>query len=286
MNKLPPKFIAERIVLCVTCLYVVAYLVLKQFGKLAQQPDLEMSMLLAMVVLLLVDALLASWRRYDDERAVSDIRRSLERLEEAAKRAEKQVNASVSKPPSSIEDYKALYSGFTGIYSAFNPSYTNEGKPGLRNDKLIDEIFYPRFAHYQFEKAHYLFFTGDDDGLNHLDVFRTLMKKVREKHSTVSDKLEVRHIKKRSSDDAEFYVGTKEANPCAIVKTKDASLNDQGNPRFYLVLKDKGLNAELQAHFDFLWNQKDALPVTDFWKGDREWSTWLKKSGRGSGAGP
>lgn len=132
-----------------------------------------MSMLLAMVVLLLVDALLASWRRYDDEKAVSHIRGSLGRLEEAAKRAEKQINASVSKPPSSIEDYKALYSGFTGMYSAFNPSYTNEGKPGLRNDKLIDEIFYP----------------------------------------------------------------------------------------------------------------KDALPVTDFWKGDREWSTWLKKSGRGSGAG-
>ena len=79
-----------------------------------------------------------------------------------------------------------------------------------------------------------------------------------------SNQLEIRHIKKRSSDNAEFYVWTKEANPSAVIKTKDPSLNDEGHPVFYL-------NVELQAHFDFLWSQKDTLPVPDFWKSDREW---------------
>ena len=69
MNELPPKFIAERIVLCLTCLRAVVYLGLKLFGKIAQ-PDVEMSML-AMVALLLLDALLASWRRYEEEKAVT-----------------------------------------------------------------------------------------------------------------------------------------------------------------------------------------------------------------------
>jgi hypothetical protein len=37
MNELPPKFIAERIVLCVTCLCAVVYLVLKLFGRIAHK---------------------------------------------------------------------------------------------------------------------------------------------------------------------------------------------------------------------------------------------------------
>jgi hypothetical protein len=60
----------------------------------------------------------------------------------------------------------------------------------------------------------------------------------------------------------------------------------EATPRFYLVVKERGLNVELQAHFDFLWNLKGTLPVTDFWKSDREWSAWLAKSGKGRGAGP
>ena len=78
------------------------------------------------------------------------------------------------------------------------------------------------------------------------------MKKVRERFPNLPDKLEVRQIRKRSSDDVEFYLGTKEANPCAIIKTKDASPNDRGNPRFYLVVNDKGINLELRAHFDLI----------------------------------
>ena len=150
---------------------------------------------------------------------------------------------------STKECCKALYSGFTGIYSAYNPSYTNEGKPGLPN-KLIDEIFVPGFANKQFRKAHYLFFIEDDDGLNHLKVFRALMKKV-ERFPNLPNKLEVRQIRKRCSDDVEFYLGTKEANLCHI-ETKDASPNDRGNPRFYLVVNDKGINLELRAHFDLI----------------------------------
>jgi len=202
------------------------------------------------------------------KKPIIDIRDSLNRLEDAAKRAERLINASVSKPPASTEDYKALYSGFTGIYSAYNPSYTNEGKPGLPNEKLIDQIFVPRFAHRDFEKAHYLFFTEDADGKRHLEVFRTLMKKVRDKLSHLPnfpDRIEVRQIKRSSSAAAEFYVGTRGTNPCAIIKTKDASLNDSGNPRFYLLLNDKGLNGELQTQFNFLWDHVDTQLITDFW---------------------
>jgi hypothetical protein len=57
-----------------------------------------------MLVVLSGDAILASRRRYDDEKAIIDIRDSLNRLEDAAKRAERPINASVSKPPASIEE--------------------------------------------------------------------------------------------------------------------------------------------------------------------------------------
>ena len=65
--------------------------------------------------------------------------------------------------------------------SAYKPFYTNEGKPRLPNDKLIAEIFVPRFANNE-SKADYPFYTADDEGMNHLNVFRKLMKKVTEKY--------------------------------------------------------------------------------------------------------
>ena len=265
MNKTLARKIIERLSLSVAVILAIVYLGLKPFGVL-NDPNYGMNILLGMVALLGVDRILASWQRSDDEKAMEDIRQSLSRLVDAIR----PINAYVSKPPASIEDYKDIYSNFTGIFLAYNPSYSEEGKPGLKNNRLIEEIFVPFFANDQFEKAHYLFFTEDVDGQRSLTVFKDLMKKVTDLMKKVKPevelhkKLEVRQIKhKQSSNDAELYLGTKKGNPYAVIKTKDDVLNDKGDPRFYLVAKDETLNRELQDQFNSLWT-KFAEEVKDF----------------------
>jgi asparagine N-glycosylation enzyme membrane subunit Stt3 len=69
MKKVPPRFLAERIGLFVAVACAVVYLVLKQFSIL-NNLDAEIGMLLFMVFVLVGDAILASWRRNDDEKAI------------------------------------------------------------------------------------------------------------------------------------------------------------------------------------------------------------------------
>ena len=58
MNKVPPRFLAERIGLFVAVACAVVYLVLKQFSIL-NNLDAEIGMLLFMVFVLVGDAILA-----------------------------------------------------------------------------------------------------------------------------------------------------------------------------------------------------------------------------------
>ncbi|MBV8375872.1 MAG: hypothetical protein JO279_02610, partial [Verrucomicrobia bacterium] len=151
-------------------------------------------------LLTLVLAFLSALALFEVSRAFdkSEEERTLQRTSNALKRIEDALHKKVDlvKSPSAPTEYIDLWSGFTEKYWVYNPSYRGiEKKPGMDRNKLVNEVFVPRYRDPKFTGAFYLFLTKDHEGQQDLDEFRTLMKEVNKRCPQISKKLEIRELK-------------------------------------------------------------------------------------------
>jgi uncharacterized caspase-like protein len=132
-----------------------------------------------------------------------------------------QGKVALSKSPNNAQEYIDLWSGFTGLFWAYNPSFQIENQPGTPLGEIVKRVFVPRFRNVNFKNAFYLFFTGDDFGKDGLKAFSSLMQFVFQQFPLARQKLRVRELKdKPATEESEIYRGTKNGISTAVFKPK------------------------------------------------------------------
>jgi hypothetical protein len=219
------KVLFQRIALICALVAVVIWGVGKLLGWFAN-PDgfarLEvlLGMLLAMVSALTVYEILRSFEKSEDKAEINSLqKRNTEILElvkedhvetlDALNRLAKSLrrNIDVLKSPSSLAEYKEIWSGFTENYWAYNPSYCRlEKTTGLNLSEIVAHVQVPRFKNKSFKKGFYLFLTADAAGKSELDEFFKMVCMVERLYPDVREKIEVRQLTdKASTADGEMY---------------------------------------------------------------------------------
>lgn len=127
---------------------------------------------------------------------------------------ERSKNATILKP-SNLSDYIEAWSGFTGVYRAFNPSFSMEVQAG--RNAVIAAVFVERFKDKNFVDSLYLFYTSTNS-LHQLYEFRKLMKDVMKivGWKSINGRLKIKKMPGEAPM-YEFYSGEKGSIQTAIV---------------------------------------------------------------------
>ena len=174
------------------------------------------------------------------------------------------VPVDVVKDPQTLETYGELWSGFTGEYWAYNPSFQFEDRPGeVERADLITTVFVPRYKNKELKKAYYVFLTKDKIEHDDLDVFRSMMQEVKAQCSEIASKLRVRELQGENAvEDGEIYSGMKNGKLTSVVALREKSL--VGGPRsanYYLVFHDDEINSQLRKYFKEAWSKGSEVDI-------------------------
>lgn len=221
---------------------------------------------LAIVSTLIIAQVSRSISRQAERREISSMQAALEEVIQTVRTETNLVmqllgtGISLVKCPEDARAYIELWSGFEGNYFAYNPSYRIDNFPGVNRTDIIREVFVARYENKRFDKASYLFLTGDHLGKKDLDDFKKLMKEAKEMAPDIGTKLEVRERKDlKASGDSESYLGTKNGVKTAILEPKEPPLTrGRGMPYSYFAVTNPQVYNDLYNHFLIEWEKKDA----------------------------
>ncbi|MBV8586526.1 MAG: hypothetical protein JO308_09595 [Verrucomicrobia bacterium] len=225
---------------------------------ITQRLEIYSALILVFVSAVAISELIRAFERRQEQVYIKETAEGVQRLEKS-----KLSKLEFSQAPSTVAEYTEIWSGFTGHYYVYNPSYQVERKPGLDNNELVRDVFIPRFENPKLKKAHYLFLTGDELGKKDLIEFARLMRMVKAKLPKLCEKLEVRVLRDQPSEaDAEVYQGNKGGQVLAIVKTKDKIFTgSRSNPLFYLVIRDEQPIKHLKDQFEQAWSRAESIDL-------------------------
>jgi hypothetical protein len=171
--------------------------------------------------------------------------------------------AALYRHPRQAQEYDNLWGGYTGRYYVYNPAYTLDVNVG---EEDVVKIFLHRYRNPLFEKAQYLFLTGDESGKAALAKFCSLMNKVQEVYPKVRNKVEIKELKeKKAISVPEMYLGKRNGEPVVVLEIKESVLELQhGKPYYYLVSHDAEVNEHCCSEFDKAWNDSKASTLENF----------------------
>lgn len=253
--------------------------ILHVFNKLKEGPALHwaLTVIVICIVMLAADGLKKEERGREDSATLGRIVNTLDGIAaDGGKREELEretfeklsrlvvalsdKKVALRKRPSKPEEYDCLWGGFTGSYNVYNPSYKVDQYTG---DEDIATILARRYQNPHFDKARYIFLTGDVPGQDALKRFHGLMALVKQKCPGVVKKVEVRELTERkASATSEVYLGMRDGEPTAVVELKES--HQHGMPHYYLIIHDKDVCDHYhQDHFEPSWIK--ATDVKEFW---------------------
>lgn len=201
-------------------------------------------------------------RREAERREISTIRAAVEEVVQALK-----TGINIIGCPETTNAYVKLWSGYEGVYLAYNPAYRVEDFPEIRVDRkiIIEKVFAARYKNPNLKEAWYLFLTKREEDRENLQKFIDLMNEVRSHPCReIVGKLKVRELTDMSADqDSEFYLGVKHDLETAVLEPKELALTrGHGEPYSYLIATNREVNQRLRQHFWAMW--KLAKPVKVF----------------------
>jgi hypothetical protein len=187
-------------------------------------------------------------------------RQSAETLERLAERTnDKRV--ALRRRPANRQDYFYLWGNFAGRYCAYSPAYRVENITG--EDKILP-VYVQRYQDPDFERADYIFLTGDERGQQDLANFRSLMARLKKIVPECEAKINVRELStKPAASSAEIYIGNRDGRPNAVVELRDPMLGpSHGIAFFYCIIDDQQIiENHLQKDFDDEWAIATPVPL-------------------------
>lgn len=210
-----------------------------------------LSIVLAMLIALVFYEVVRAFEKIEEQKVSHQTAEALRKIQK-----DLQNKVRFAKSPSSNQEYIELWSGYTDIYWAYNPSFQGiEYRPGMELPELITKVYVPRYRDARLKKALYLFLTKDEAGRKDLEEFGLIMNQVKALCPEALRKLEVKELKEKAAcDDGEIYRGTKNAGMISALKsTQQALTRGRGVPYYYLIITDDEINGRLSDHFESEW---------------------------------
>jgi hypothetical protein len=164
--------------------------------------------------------------------------------------------------PTNLDDYEKAWGGYTGTYCAFNPTYTAEDF--LDKDKLLNDVYLPRYNNTNFEKAMYLIFHSATTKDN-LNILQKLIDAIYKKLGDVlENKLEIRLIKEKSPN-REYYLGIKNNDEVVVLDPRSQPMmSGPGLPSFVFLIKTKNVVDTFKSDFKKEWLKGNPITISEF----------------------
>jgi hypothetical protein len=208
---------------------------------------------LTAVALLAITEVTASVEISEERTEVQSVFSIVDRLE----RLYSKSNVVLAKYPETFEQYYDLWGGFEDNYYVYNPAYRVEQRPGLSSEELIERVYVARYRNRKFDKAHYLFLTGDGDGETDFATFCKMVNDIRKTCPEIVSKLEVKKIStEKAAASGEFYLGMRNGIKTSVIEPIEKGLTrGRGTPSHYLATSQEAIYDRLKEFFDEEWGK-------------------------------